>query len=172
MRQHHRGSHHDEQHHHHQQRQQHWQINGSLFSRSGCRKYLNAAERRFVETALRMPSTIRLFCLTLRWSGARISEVLALSRPRSTSRAALRVSRLSNAASAGSCGRCPCRRKCFANLIACSSCGSRSGIRSLRLFEFGVGAARRRGATSRPSWRRRASPARPLCRRGCGTGST
>jgi len=44
---------------------------GSLFSHSGGRKYLNAAERRrFVEAALRMPPRIRLFCLTLRWSGA------------------------------------------------------------------------------------------------------
>ena len=52
----------------------------SPFGKSGNRKYLNAAERRrFVEAALRMPSKIRLFCLTLRWSGARISEVLALT---------------------------------------------------------------------------------------------
>src|SRR6202040_1916185 len=56
------------------------QFDGSLFGRSGGRKYLNAAERRrFVEAARRMPSAIRLFCLTLRWSGARISEVLALT---------------------------------------------------------------------------------------------
>ena len=46
---------------------------------SGSRKYLNAAERlRFVEAASRMSSKVRLFCLTLRWSGACISEVLAL----------------------------------------------------------------------------------------------
>ncbi len=52
----------------------------SLFGPSGKRKYLNAAERRrFVETALRMPAPVSLFCLTLRWSGARISEVLALT---------------------------------------------------------------------------------------------
>ncbi len=52
----------------------------SLFGRSGNRKYLNAAERqRFVAAARRTPSKIRLFCLTLRWSGARISEVLALT---------------------------------------------------------------------------------------------
>ncbi len=52
----------------------------SLFGRYGSRKYLNAAERRrFVEATRRMPSKIRLFCLTLRWSGARISEVLALT---------------------------------------------------------------------------------------------
>jgi integrase/recombinase XerD len=52
----------------------------NLFGPSGSRKYLNAAEhRRFVKAAQRMSSPIRLFCLTLRWSGARISEVLALT---------------------------------------------------------------------------------------------
>lgn len=53
---------------------------GSLFSPSGSRKYLNAAERqRFVEAARRAPPKVRLFCLVLRWSGGRISEVLALT---------------------------------------------------------------------------------------------
>jgi integrase/recombinase XerD len=52
----------------------------SLFGPHGTRKYLNAAERRrFVEAARRAPREIGLFCLTLRWSGARISEVLALT---------------------------------------------------------------------------------------------
>jgi integrase/recombinase XerD len=52
----------------------------SLFGRSGSRKYLNAAERhRFIVTARRAPPKIRLFYLTLGWSGARISEVLALT---------------------------------------------------------------------------------------------
>ena len=52
----------------------------SLFGQSGSRKYLNAAERqRFIEAARRAPTKIRLFCLTLGWSGARISEVLALT---------------------------------------------------------------------------------------------
>jgi len=52
---------------------------GSLFSRTGSRKYLNAAEQhRFLDAADQAPLEDRLFCLTLRWSGARISEVLAL----------------------------------------------------------------------------------------------
>jgi integrase len=52
----------------------------SLFSQSGNRKYLNAAERRrFLESAQRLPPHERMFCLTLAWSGARISEVLAIS---------------------------------------------------------------------------------------------
>jgi integrase/recombinase XerD len=52
----------------------------SLFGQFGNRKYLNAAERRrFVGAARRAPTKICLFCLTLRWSGARISEVLALT---------------------------------------------------------------------------------------------
>ena len=52
----------------------------SLYGSAGGRKYLNAAERqRFVESAQRAPPTVRLFCLVLRWSGGRISEVLALT---------------------------------------------------------------------------------------------
>jgi integrase/recombinase XerD len=52
----------------------------SLFGPSGNRKYLNAFERcRFVAAAWRMSANIRLFCLMLRWTGARISEVLAIT---------------------------------------------------------------------------------------------
>ncbi len=52
----------------------------SLFGPFGNRKYLNAAERRrFIEATRRAPPKIRLFCLMLRWSGARISEVLELT---------------------------------------------------------------------------------------------
>jgi integrase/recombinase XerD len=52
----------------------------SLFGASGSRKYLNSAERRrFVAAAQRAPPNIRLFCLMLRWTGARISEILALT---------------------------------------------------------------------------------------------
>jgi integrase/recombinase XerD len=52
---------------------------GSLFGSSGSRKYLNAFElRRFVAAARQSPQKIRLFCLVLRWTGARISEALAL----------------------------------------------------------------------------------------------
>jgi integrase/recombinase XerD len=55
-------------------------FSGSLFNRLGHGKYLNAAERqRFVEAARRAPAKIRLFCLIFRWTGARISEVLALT---------------------------------------------------------------------------------------------
>lgn len=53
----------------------------SLFGHAGNRKYLNAAERlRFIETAQRAAPAIRVFCLVLAWTGARISEVLALTR--------------------------------------------------------------------------------------------
>jgi integrase/recombinase XerD len=52
----------------------------SLYGSAGSRKYLNAAERqRFIESAQHSPPTVRLFCLVLRWSGGRISEVLALT---------------------------------------------------------------------------------------------
>jgi integrase len=51
-----------------------------LFGPSGSRKYLNAAERwRFLESVQRLPSRERSFCQMLAWSGARISEVLALT---------------------------------------------------------------------------------------------
>jgi integrase/recombinase XerD len=53
---------------------------GGIFTASGHRKYLNSAERlRFVLAASRGPPEARLFCLVLRWTGARISEVLALT---------------------------------------------------------------------------------------------
>jgi integrase len=52
----------------------------SLFELSGHRKYLNAVERRcFIRATARQRAAVRLFCLTLLWSGARISEVLALT---------------------------------------------------------------------------------------------
>jgi integrase/recombinase XerD len=52
----------------------------SLYGSSGGRKYLNATERRrFIEFAQRASPAVRLFCLMLRWSGGRISEVLALT---------------------------------------------------------------------------------------------
>ena len=52
----------------------------SLYSPSGGRKYLNAAERRrFVKVAARAATEVGLFCLTLFFSGGRISEILALT---------------------------------------------------------------------------------------------
>jgi integrase/recombinase XerD len=52
----------------------------SLYGPAGSRKYLNAAERRrFIKAAARAEPSARLFCLVLGWSGARISEVLALT---------------------------------------------------------------------------------------------
>jgi integrase/recombinase XerD len=52
----------------------------SLYGPTGSRKYLTAAERRrFVRAANKAQPEIRLFCLVLGWSGARISEILALT---------------------------------------------------------------------------------------------
>jgi integrase/recombinase XerD len=52
--------------------------NVSLLGPDG-RKYLIAAERRqFSKAAESAPAKVRLFCLTLMWSGGRISEALAL----------------------------------------------------------------------------------------------
>lgn len=52
----------------------------SLFDLQGKRKYLTPAERRsFIRAAERMPPDARTFLLTLAFTGARISEVLALT---------------------------------------------------------------------------------------------
>lgn len=50
-----------------------------LYDPSGNRKYLTAAERkRFIQAAQCQPVHIETFCLTLAYTGARISEVLSL----------------------------------------------------------------------------------------------
>jgi len=52
----------------------------TLFGQLGERKYLNAAERRrFIRAARDAEPRVRSFCLTLGWSGGRISEILALT---------------------------------------------------------------------------------------------
>jgi integrase len=52
----------------------------SLYGSAGGRKYLNAAERRrFIKAARLADPATRLFCLVLECSGARISEILALT---------------------------------------------------------------------------------------------
>jgi integrase len=54
-----------------------------LFDQNGNRKYLVSEERRaFIEAARRAPPEVETFCLTLAFTGARISEVLALSPDR------------------------------------------------------------------------------------------
>jgi integrase len=51
-----------------------------LYAQDGSRKYLNADERRRVLTALdTLPVDQALFVRTLLWSGARVSEILALT---------------------------------------------------------------------------------------------
>jgi site-specific recombinase XerD len=59
-------------------------INGnavSLYTPCGARKYLNASERlRFLEAANQCPrADLRTLCLTLTYTGCRISEALALT---------------------------------------------------------------------------------------------
>jgi integrase len=54
-----------------------------LFDLSGTRKYLTASERRdFIRAAQHTTPAIETFCLTLAYTGARISEVLALTPKR------------------------------------------------------------------------------------------
>ncbi len=55
------------------------QTQPSLYTTRGERKYLSRAEHaRAVDAATRLPQDRSLFCLTLAWTGARVSEVLAL----------------------------------------------------------------------------------------------
>ena len=59
-----------------------------LHDRLGNRKYLTAQERRrFIDAAAVLPPTVATFCLTLAYTGARLSELLAL-RARNIDRAA------------------------------------------------------------------------------------
>jgi integrase/recombinase XerD len=54
-----------------------------IYDRAGNRKYLTAAERRlFLRAAEDMPPELRTFCRVLSYTGARISEVLALTPAR------------------------------------------------------------------------------------------
>jgi len=54
-----------------------------LFDKSGNRKYLTSAERKaFMDAARRAEPEVETFCLTLAYTGARISEVLALAPAR------------------------------------------------------------------------------------------
>lgn len=54
-----------------------------LFDQNGARKYLTSSERKaFIEAARRASPQTETFCLTLAYTGARISEVLALTPAR------------------------------------------------------------------------------------------
>lgn len=58
-------------------------MSGSLFGQNGKRKYLVARERSaFVRVAWAVGGEVGTFCLTLAFTGARISEVLALTSER------------------------------------------------------------------------------------------
>jgi integrase/recombinase XerD len=51
-----------------------------LYDPKGNRKYLTASERSaFLDAAARRPAEVRTFCRTLAYTGARVSEVLALT---------------------------------------------------------------------------------------------
>jgi integrase/recombinase XerD len=55
----------------------------SLYDRRGGRKYLTASERQaFASAASRYAPAINAFCLTLLYTGARVSELLALTLER------------------------------------------------------------------------------------------
>ena len=51
----------------------------SLHTLNGLRKYLNADERRrFIEAAMIAPPSLRALCLTMAYTGCRVSEALDL----------------------------------------------------------------------------------------------
>lgn len=59
---------------------QHRTDGASLYTRAGARKYVNLSERAaLLERLKALPDYERLFVLTLMWTGARVSEVLALT---------------------------------------------------------------------------------------------
>lgn len=60
--------------------QRDWSEGASLYAPGGGRKYLNRAERaRALAAMATLPRSQALFALTLAWTGARVSEVLALT---------------------------------------------------------------------------------------------
>lgn len=60
--------------------QRDWSQGASLYAPGGGRKYLNSAERaRALAEMSMLPRSQALFALTLAWTGARVSEVLALT---------------------------------------------------------------------------------------------
>jgi integrase/recombinase XerD len=60
--------------------QRDWSQGSSLYAPGGGRKYLNRAERaRALAEMAKLPRSQALFALTLAWTGARVSEVLALA---------------------------------------------------------------------------------------------
>jgi site-specific recombinase XerD len=60
--------------------QRDWSQTASLYAAAGGRKYLNRAERgRALAEMAKLPRSQALFALTLAWTGARVSEVLALT---------------------------------------------------------------------------------------------
>jgi integrase/recombinase XerD len=60
--------------------QRDWSQGTSLYAPGGGRKYLNQAERtRTLAAMAKLPRSQALFALTLAWTGARVSEVLALN---------------------------------------------------------------------------------------------
>lgn len=60
--------------------QRDWSEGATLYATGGGRKYLNQAERsRALAEMAKLPRSQALFALTLAWTGARVSEVLALA---------------------------------------------------------------------------------------------
>src|SRR5665213_3823745 len=54
-----------------------------IYDRTGNRKYLTISERNaFLKAAARMPPEVHSFCTLLAYSGARLSEVLAIPASR------------------------------------------------------------------------------------------
>lgn len=133
--------------------------NLTLFGPCGNRKYLNAAERkRFLDTAQALPPLQRSFCLMLAWSGARISEILALTPAAIDIDSGVASIQTLKRRRRGVVRQVPIPREVLDEL------DHEFHLRDVDLANerLGRSAARLRGGASRESWR---EPGFPECRR-------
>jgi hypothetical protein len=144
----------------------------SLFDQSGCRKYLNAAERlRFIKKAECAVPDVRLFCLVLGWSGVRISEVLALTPATIDLEIGVANFRTLKRRKAGFIRQVPCLTICLMTLSAVLICEPGSATPLAPTSAFGRGAAQQHGGPSSSLWPRPTSGGRAPHQRACGTAS-
>ena len=129
----------------------------SLYGPTGGRKYLNAAERqRFIEAARHASPEVRLFCSMLRWSGGRISEVLALTPTAIDIESGVASIRTLKRRKQGVIRQVPLPSDLIKDLIsvAFSSLEESNTILGLPREGSGNGVGQPRGGASSRSWRR------------------
>ena len=144
----------------------------SLYGPTGGRKYLNAAERqRFIDAARQASPDVRLFCSMLRWSGGRISEVLALTPAAIDIESGVASIQTLKRRRQGVIRQVPLPGDLIKASVAFSSLAVCNAIRGLPREGFGNGAGQPRGGVSSRSWRRPESTARMPRPKGSGTDS-